>query len=208
MMNWVRTTNEYAQRLVLNSKLFKNRSTVVFGLIFLCLATQFIQLATAGVHGGQQESTQRATLAAPSVTVLAPSILSAAALSSSSIALQWQDNSTNETGFQIERCMGDACTDFAALAKVTRNITVFTDTNLKESTAYCYRVYALGKGKSTISAYSNIAEAITFAAAAPPIPTPTPTPIPTPTPTPTPIPTPSPTPTPIPTPSPIPTPTP
>ena len=183
MINWVRTTNKCARRLVLNSK-FKSRSTLVFGLLFVFLAAYAIQLATVGVHGGQGRWrwVRSETLSAPSPGIVAPSNLTAVALSSSSIALQWQDNSTTETGLQIERCMGSGCTNFAALTKVAKNTTLFTDTNLKAGTAYCYRVYAIGKGKSNISGYSNVAEATTFAAA-PPIPTPTPTSTPTPAPT-------------------------
>src|SRR6266571_7720289 len=120
MINWVRTTNKYASRLVLNSK-FKSRSTLVFGLLFVLLAAYGIQLATVGVHGGQGRWARSATLSAPSPGIVPPSNLSAAALSSSSISLSWQDNSTGENGFQIERCMEAACTNFAALTKVPRN---------------------------------------------------------------------------------------
>jgi hypothetical protein len=42
----------------------------------------------------------------------APTNLVATAVSSSQINLTWTDNSNNETGFKIERCIGSGCTSF------------------------------------------------------------------------------------------------
>jgi hypothetical protein len=60
----------------------------------------------------------------------------------------------------------------------------FTDTNLKASTPYRYRLRALGKNQ-TVSAYSKIAGAMTLPPAATPAATSTRKPIPAPTPNPT-----------------------
>jgi serine protease AprX len=88
-----------------------------------------------------------------------PSNLTATAISASRIDLSWIDNSTNETGFRIERCKGASCTNFAELATVGANVTSYSNTGLTKNTAYRYRVRAYNAGGN--SAYSNIATATT-----------------------------------------------
>ena len=77
------------------------------------------------------------------------------------ISLTWSDNSYDETGFEIERCIGLGCTDFALYA--TRDSSIygpwFNDVGLAEITSYSYRVRAVNAAGA--SAYSNIASAIT-----------------------------------------------
>ena len=85
-----------------------------------------------------------------------PSILTATAQSSSSIALSWTDNSANETGFKIYRG-GVVITTTAA------NATSYTDTGLSASTSYSY--YAKATNASGDSSVSNTASATTSAAA-------------------------------------------
>jgi len=72
--------------------------------------------------------------------------------------LTWQDNSTNETAFHIERKAG-ACTSlssFAEIATVGANVTTYTDNAVSEGSTYCYRVAAGNSaGKS---GYSNTAD--------------------------------------------------
>lgn len=89
----------------------------------------------------------------------APGNLTASAQSSSSIKLLWTDNSTNETGFKLERSPDGQV--FAQIATLGENASGFTDTGLAASTSYYYRVRAYnGVGDS---AYSNTAQATTGA---------------------------------------------
>ncbi len=99
------------------------------------------------------------TQAAPAVPAV-PSNLTAVALSTSQIKLTWTDNSTNETGFRIERCKGATCTSFAQVATVGANVTTCSNTGLSKGTVYRYRVRAYNA--SGTSAYSNIAQASTL----------------------------------------------
>jgi hypothetical protein len=70
--------------------------------------------------------------------------------------LNWSDNSSDETGFSIERCAGNGCTNFAQIATVGANTTSYPDSGLTSKTWYRYRVLAFnGNGNS---AYSNIAQ--------------------------------------------------
>jgi hypothetical protein len=94
----------------------------------------------------------------------APLNLSASAASSTRINLTWADTSSNEDGFQIERCQGVGCSSFSQTAQVGANITSFGDTTVVANTSYTYRVLAYnGAG---VSAYSNTASATTPAPAA------------------------------------------
>jgi hypothetical protein len=84
----------------------------------------------------------------------APTNLAASALGRSGhVNLSWRDNSSNETGFQIERST-DGST-FRVLAKTAPNVTSYRDSSGAKRQRYYYRVCA--KNKAGLSAYSNIA---------------------------------------------------
>jgi hypothetical protein len=70
----------------------------------------------------------------------------------SQVNLTWQDNSTNENGFQIERKIG-AGGSYAQIASVGVNINSYLNTGLASGTTYCYRVRATNS--YGVSAYSN-----------------------------------------------------
>ena len=84
-----------------------------------------------GVNAGGRSAYSNET----SVTTIldSPSGLTAQALSSSQVLLNWTDNSPTETAFRIER---SPVTDrnFTEIATVGANITSFTDTGLSEAT--------------------------------------------------------------------------
>ena len=90
-------------------------------------------------------------------TPAAPSDLTATAVSSSRIDLTWSDNSSDESGFEIERQSGGS--GFAQIATVGAETTSHADTGLAASTTYDYRVRATNAHDS--SAYSNTASATT-----------------------------------------------
>lgn len=90
----------------------------------------------------------------------APTSLTAVALSATSIRLAWTDTSTNEDGFEVERCSGRRCTSFASLpATVAANTTTYTDNGLVKGTSYTYRVRA--SNEIGPSAWSNTVTATT-----------------------------------------------
>jgi len=93
---------------------------------------------------------------------LAPSGLSASAASASQINLSWTDNSSNETGFKIERKTGAGGT-YSEIGTPTANTTTYNDTGLSESTTYYYRVRAYNASGN--SSYSDEAGAVTLPAA-------------------------------------------
>ena len=97
----------------------------------------------------------------PSNPPASPSNLNASAVSTSQINLTWTDNSTDETGFRIERRTSTG--SYIEIATVGANITSYSDTGLNESTTYYYRVRAYNSAGN--SDYSNEASALTLPAA-------------------------------------------
>ncbi len=87
----------------------------------------------------------------------APGNLLANAASSVEIVLTWADNSSNETGFRLERSSDGA--NFATLSTVGVNVNSYADTGLAPATAYYYRVVAFNSIGD--SAFSNTASAAT-----------------------------------------------
>jgi Zn-dependent metalloprotease len=91
---------------------------------------------------------------------LAPSGLTATPVSSSRVNLAWVDNSTNESGYQIERSTDGV--SFAQIAQVGVNVTSYASTLLSAGTLYSYRVRAY-EGTVNHSDYSDVATATTLA---------------------------------------------
>lgn len=93
----------------------------------------------------------------------APSLLVAQASLPGDLAiwLDWTDNSLDETGFEIERCIGVDCTDFVFVAFRDSSIwgPWYADVGLNENTTYSYRVRAINA--SGASTYSNVSSATT-----------------------------------------------
>ncbi|MDI6781084.1 MAG: PQQ-binding-like beta-propeller repeat protein [bacterium] len=91
----------------------------------------------------------------------APSSLTIKACSSSSMELSWSDNANDETGFVIERRIGED--EFNVVTTVPVNTTSFTDTGLMAATRYEYRLSAYNaKGESD---YSDTCACKTFSKA-------------------------------------------
>ncbi|MBK9317106.1 MAG: PQQ-dependent sugar dehydrogenase [Acidobacteria bacterium] len=83
----------------------------------------------------------------------APTGLTAAAILRFRVELSWNDNSTNETGFKIERSTNGV--SFSQIATVGANVRTYANTGLKQNTRYYYRVRAYNS--SGDSGYSNTA---------------------------------------------------
>jgi len=82
------------------------------------------------------------------------------------LTLTWTDNSTDESGFKIERKAGQAGA-FAEVATVATDTILFVDPGLPEGQEFCYRVRAYNNGGD--SAYTN--EDCSTTIITPPIPT-------------------------------------
>lgn len=82
-----------------------------------------------------------------------PSGLVATAVSATQINLTWQDNSSDETAFHIERSPNGAT--WTEIGTVSANTISYNDTGLTCNTTYHYRVRAYRAGDDVYSDYSN-----------------------------------------------------
>jgi hypothetical protein len=101
--------------------------------------------------------------------VNAPSNPKALTISHSRIDVSWQDNASNETGFEVHRLAGGA---FGLVGSAGPGVTSYSDTGLIPSTEYCYKVRAvtvIGR-KTSYSAFSSVACATTGAFTPMPLP--------------------------------------
>src|SRR4029077_15043161 len=91
----------------------------------LTASTSYSYRVRATNLGGDSaySNTASATTQATQTVPAAPSNLTATAVSTSQVNLSWTDNSNNETGFKIERCQGNLCTNFVEIAQVGVNVT-------------------------------------------------------------------------------------
>jgi titin len=113
----------------------------------------------AGVSGFSNEST--ALTSFPSD----PSALNATTASATQVNLAWTDNAINETAYQVERCDGNGCSNFALIASLGTDAVAYADNTVTLGNAYTYRVRAMGAAGN--SQFSNEASAATFLPADP-----------------------------------------
>jgi hypothetical protein len=88
----------------------------------------------------------------------APTVLLSDAVSNSQINLSWNDNTSNETGFVIERSLTSG-SGFSVIHTTAADVSTYEDTGLSPETVYYYRVKAING--ATSSRYSNEASNIT-----------------------------------------------
>ena len=87
---------------------------------------------------------------------LAPANLSAFAVSTSQINLAWLDNSSDETGFIIQRAISPSG-PWSQIATVVAGLKSYANTGLIAEQIYYFRVCAYNsRGNSSYSNYSNI----------------------------------------------------
>ena len=89
-----------------------------------------------------------------------PANVTARAVSSTAIAINWSDESNYETGFQVERSKS-AEGEFSLLYTTQANEESYFDQNLTSGTTYFYRIKSVNSAGSSIE--SSIASATTFA---------------------------------------------
>ena len=80
----------------------------------------------------------------------APTNLTANAISETQIDINWQDNSSNEDGFKIERSLDGGAT-WTEIDTVGADEVSYSNTGLTANTEYCYRVRAYNTGGDTPS---------------------------------------------------------
>ncbi len=108
------------------------------------------------------------TLPASLEDLFAPSGLTAQAESGSEIQLAWEDNSDNETGFELEVAIGDLePARFELVMEVPADTTTLRHTGLSANTNYSYRIRAVND--EGFSDYSALASTSTNNSASAPV---------------------------------------
>jgi predicted phage tail protein len=136
-----------------------------------------------GCDGHQPLASDIEAAASPTSTppVYAPSGTNAVAASYTSIDVSWQDNSSNETEFEVYRSTTGPAGGFVLHARKGANVNTYADMGLGSGTQYCYEIRAVrtAGSKTSRSVFSDIACATT---PTPPPPPPPPAPPPPPPP--------------------------
>jgi predicted esterase len=95
----------------------------------------------------------------PSTSLLSPTDLRVKTITSNSIGLQWQDRSSDETGFEIWRATSSNGS-YSLLTTVAANTTSYTNGSLNTNATYYYIVRAVKLGAQ--SAYTGAVSATTY----------------------------------------------
>ena len=90
---------------------------------------------------------------------LAPTSLTANPTSKTQVSLNWSDNSSDETGFEVRRATTQNGT-YGLVQTVPANATSYTDQGLNSNSTYYYKVRAINATGQ--SPYSNVAQVATF----------------------------------------------
>jgi uncharacterized protein (TIGR02145 family) len=116
------------------------------------MKTILLFLACLSLIIGCSTTNENVTTSTTTVVPLPPTNLSGTNVASMQINLNWTDNSTNETGFKIERKTDTS--NYAIVGNTSVDITKFTDTGLVNNTTYTYRVYSTNSVGNSLT-YSN-----------------------------------------------------
>ena len=122
-----------------------NVSTINYSATGLTPSTLYCFTVAAYDNAGNDSAASSpgcaTTLSPPSTLPAPPSNLAAMVVTPTYITLNWQDNSNNELGFQVQRASSTAG-PWSVVGSVGANVTSFTDSNLTASTTYYYKVNA------------------------------------------------------------------
>lgn len=144
------------------------------GHVWSVVGTGVVALLAGCADAGNPVAPHPPALAARGggTVIPAPSNAAAVPVSTTAISLIWQDNSSNETGFQVDRSSTGATGSYGLLTLTGAGVTAYRDEGLAPSTSYCYRVRTLRrKGTTTqFSSWSAAACATTLAQPQPPPP--------------------------------------
>jgi hypothetical protein len=124
--------------------------------------TYRVSAYNATTSGTSSPSNAATATTSPSVVVVsvpaAPSNLNAATVSGMGIKLTWTDNSTNETGFAIERASynkNGRLGSWSQIATVGAGVTSYNDTSVNSRTSYDYRIRSYNSAGYSSYVYAN-----------------------------------------------------
>ena len=108
-----------------------------------------VRAYNGGGYSGYTNTANAATPVCPPAPPAAPSNLTATP-GRNNVALNWTDNSNNETGFRVYR--GTTSSNLVLIATVGANVTTYNNTGLARRTTYYYKVCAYNAEGESCSA--------------------------------------------------------
>lgn len=118
----------------------------------LSAGTEYYYRVSAVNASGASAPSAVVSTTTPAASLAAPTDLRATEITKNSVKIQWNDNSTGESGFKIERST-DGRT-WKQIDTVASNATTYTSSGLKRKTTYYFRVSAYNVTAN--SDYSNV----------------------------------------------------
>jgi hypothetical protein len=171
LLKWSKISNALSYHFQLSadssfSKVLINDTTLVNPQISvrkLQNKTKYFWRIRAKNLGGYSNFSQAWSFLTQIEAIVCPTFLKVS-LNGSQINLDWNDNSTNETGFQIFRKNGDSSSTkpYVNIGSVGQNVNSFSDLNMSTGDIYTYLVYAYNE--DTISCFTNQASIQTVTA--------------------------------------------
>jgi uncharacterized delta-60 repeat protein len=95
--------------------------------------------------------------ATAATTLLSPTALAAQVNNTTQASLTWTNHTASETGFEIQRCQGSNCNDFATVGTAAPHAATYPDSTLCSGAAYSYQVRAVNATVPWNSGFSNAA---------------------------------------------------
>jgi fibronectin type 3 domain-containing protein len=163
-LNWVGATDSGGSGLAgyyirVNDAQYATVTTPTYTLTGISPNTQYCFTVAAFDNAGNVSAPGSQACATTLGTVpVAPSGVAAVAVSSSQINLTWQDNSSDESGFMVQRA-SSASGPWTQIGIVGANVTSCAHTGLTASTTYFYRVCAYNAAGNSV--YSSVTSATT-----------------------------------------------
>ena len=157
-----KTVNLYGSNNGVNYTLLDSRTNIAFTTRFQTQTFNFTNstayqyyrfeiASNTGNDGLQVSEIELIETGGTGTVPVAPSSLNAVAASGTSISLSWQDNSSNETGFEIYHSTTSG-SGFTLLTTTGANVNSYTHTGLAVSSTHYYRVRAInGQGNSAFT---------------------------------------------------------
>jgi hypothetical protein len=109
--------------------------------------------------GGVTTTICDVVVSAPPAPPAAPTNFRVLSVTANKIQLAWNDASTTEDGFAIERCTGNGCNNFVEIGRVGPNTTTYIDGTVASNTQYSFRMRSFNTGG--VSPYTNVVSAKT-----------------------------------------------
>jgi hypothetical protein len=134
----------------------------------LTSSTTYYYRIRAKNGGANSAYTSEVSETTPSAAPTSPTAPSTSSVTATSITVNWTDNSSNETGFEVERSTTSG-SGFSLVTTTSANATSFSDTGLTSEIQYYYRVRAVNG--AVASSYTSQVNATTLPATPPSVPT-------------------------------------